>query len=216
VAALLAGTAGIASAQGNAAGVPQLSHPLGSKSTPETPAKSAKPATPATPATAATASTAKAGAVSYREINWDELVPKDWDPMKDFKGINLGMLSDADPKANEMLKKMRESWDNAPGNNAIDGQAVRLPGYLVPLEDSAAGMSEFLLVPYFGACIHTPPPPSNQIVHVKPKVAAKGFRSMDTVWISGTLKLLRSDTTMGASSYRMEATIVEPYVAKPR
>lgn len=187
-------------AQSAASGQTQLSHPLGSKSAPDTPKATAKTADKA----------------SFREITWDELVPKDWDPMKDFKGLNLGVLSDADPRAAEMLKKMREAWDNAPGNNAIDGQSVRLPGYLVPLEDGKAGMSEFLLVPYFGACIHTPPPPSNQIVHVKPKVAPKGFRSMDTVWISGTLKLLRSDTMMGASSYRMDAVTVEPYVAKAR
>jgi uncharacterized protein len=89
---------------------------------------------------------------------------------------------------------------------------VKIPGYIVPLEDGKTGMKEFLLVPYFGACIHTPPPPSNQIIHVKPQPAPKGFRSMDTVWVSGKLKTLRSDTTMGASSYRMEATLVEPYV----
>jgi uncharacterized protein len=159
---------------------------------------------------------AKPADSKFREITWDELVPKDWDPMKEFKAMNLGGLSDADPKAAAMLKRMRETWDNAPGNHLIDGQAVRLPGYLVPLEDSQAGITEFLLVPYFGACIHTPPPPSNQIVHVKPRQAPKGFKAMDTVWISGTLKLLRSDTTMGASSYRMDAVLVEPYVAKAR
>lgn len=181
---------------------PVLTSPIAPRSAPD--AKAVKPVA------------AQPGDASFREITWDDLVPKDWDPMKDFKGMSLGGLSDADPRANELLKRMREAWDNAPGNNAIDGQTVRLPGYLVPLEDGKAGMSEFLLVPYFGACIHTPPPPSNQIVHVKPQQPPKGFRSMDTVWISGTLKLLRSDTSMGTSSYRMDAVRVEPYVAKPR
>ena len=185
-------------------GLPQLSSPIGSKSAAPADAKSSKP------------TATKPGDATFREITWDELVPKNWDPMKDFKGMSLGGLSDADPKAAALLKRMREAWDNAPGNNAIDGQSVRLPGYLVPLEDGTAGMSEFLLVPYFGACIHTPPPPSNQIVHVKPQQPPKGFRSMDTVWISGTLKLLRSDTMMGSSSYRMDAVRVEPYVSKPR
>ena len=196
------GFSGPLKAQAAAGGAPPLSSPIGSKSTPEP--KAVKPVV------------AKAGDTAFREITWDELVPKDWDPLKEFKTMNLGLLSDADPKASAMLKRMRETWDNAPGNNAIDGQQVRLPGYLVPLEDGKAGMSEFLLVPYFGACIHTPPPPSNQIVHVKPQQAPKGFRSMDTVWISGTLKLLRSDTSMGASSYRMEAVLVEPYVSKAK
>jgi hypothetical protein len=35
---------------------------------------------------------------------------------------------------------------------------------------------------------------------------------MDTVWISGTLRTLRSETYMGTSSYRMDALRVEPYV----
>jgi uncharacterized protein len=172
-------------------------------------AESAKPA-----AAAPAAPVMKGG---FREINWDELIPKDWDPYKDLKDLKLAGLSDADPRAAAMLKKMREIWDNAPVNNLMDGQAVRIPGYIVPLEDTKDGLKEFLLVPYFGACIHTPPPPSNQIVHVLPRNGAKGFRSMDTVWVHGTLKTLRSDTAMGASSYRLDAVSVAPYTTeKPK
>ena len=52
----------------------------------------------------------------------------------------------------------------------------------------------------------------NQIIHVKTDKPTKGFHSMDTVWISGTLKTLRSDSYMGASGYRMDAVVVERYV----
>ena len=52
-------------------------------------------------------------------------------------------------------------------NQEIDGAHVRIPGYLLPLELENDEATEFLLVPYQGACIHTPPPPPNQIVHVK-------------------------------------------------
>lgn len=155
-----------------------------------------------------------AAAGAFREIKWDDLVPTDWDPLAQFKNINFSVLSDSDPRATEMLKRMRESWDKAPTNNEMDGVAVRIPGYLVPLDDSTAGLKEFLLVPYFGACIHTPPPPANQIIHVKFGNPPKGLRAMDTVWISGTLKALRSDSAMGASGYRMDAVAVEPYVDK--
>jgi hypothetical protein len=166
---------------------------------------------PPLPAKAAAAAPAAA-----RTINWEALVPPNWDPFKDFKGMNLQALDDGDPRAAEMLKKMRQAWDNAPTNPAIVGQVVRLPGFVVPLEDSKDGLKEFLLVPYFGACIHSPPPPANQIVHVLPKTPAKGFRSMDTVWITGTVTTLRTDSYMGASSYRIEATSVVPYEEKPR
>jgi uncharacterized protein len=164
-----------------------------------TPAKSASPA----------------AKTPYREINWDELVPKDWDPFKEMKEMNMAGLSDADPRAADMMKRMRELFDNAPVNPKMNDQSVRIPGYVVPLDDSTTGLKEFLLVPYFGACIHTPPPPANQIVHVVPRSAAK-FRSMDTVWVSGTLKAARSDTAMGASGYRLDAVVVEPYAEKPK
>ena len=189
--------AGLAGTLVHAQTTPALSHPLPSPS-------GAKPV-----------ATAAAPVANYREITWDDLVPKDWDPTKQFKDINMGMMSDSDPRAIAALKRMRETWDNAPTNNAIDGALVRIPGYIVPLEDGKTGMTEFLLVPYFGACIHTPPPPSNQIIYVKPLPAPKGFHSMDTVWVSGKLQTLRSDTVMGASSYRMDAQRVEVYVDPP-
>ncbi len=151
----------------------------------------------------------------YKTISWDELVPKDWDPMKELRGVELGGLSDADPRAMQMLKKMREVWDNAPTNPALVGQAIRIPGFVVPLEETKDGVKEFLLVPYFGACIHSPPPPANQIIHVLPKSVAKGLRSMDPVWISGTLAQLKTDSYMGAASYRVEALAVEPYKQEP-
>lgn len=58
-----------------------------------------------------------------------------------------------------------------PAANAVvddlDGRYVLLPGYVVPLEFSDSRIIEFLLVPWVGACIHKPPPPANQIVHVR-------------------------------------------------
>jgi len=170
------------------------------------------PATQASPAEPKAGShVAPAAKPAFREVTWDDLVPKDWDPLKQFKGVNLGMLNDGDPRATEMLKRMRETWDNAPSNAAMDGQSVRIPGYIVPLDDSKAGLKEFLLVPYFGACIHTPPPPSNQIIHVTSAKPIKGVRSMDPLWVSGTLHTAISDTVMGTSGYRMELDEYAPY-----
>jgi uncharacterized protein len=166
------------------------------------------------PAPGAQAAPALAGAV--RTINWEALVPANWDPFKDFKDINLQNLDDGDPKTIALMKRLREAWDNAPNNPEIVGQLVRLPGFVVPLEDSKEGLKEFLLVPYFGACIHSPPPPANQTVHVLPRIPAKGLRSMDTVWITGTVSSIRTDSYMGAAGYRIEAAAVAPYQEKRR
>jgi hypothetical protein len=151
-----------------------------------------------------------------RTITWEQLVPPDWDPFKEFKSLDFQLLDDSDPRAARMLKKMREVWDNAPTNPKIVGQQVRIPGFVVPLEDTKEGLKEFLLVPYFGACIHSPPPPANQIIHVLPRTPAKGFRSMDTVWVSGPISTARTDSYMGASGYRIEATEVAPYAERGR
>ena len=156
---------------------------------------------------------------AYTELRWDDLVPKGWDPlqgMKDKGLSSMALLNDGDPKAMEAMRQLREAWDKAPTEPQLNGTRIKLPGYLVPLEEVAAGHTEFLLVPYFGACVHTPPPPANQIVLVVPAKPAAGFRSMDTVWVSGVLKTTRSDSAMGASGYRLESAVVEPYKALPR
>lgn len=159
----------------------------------------------------------KASAAStFREAKWEELVPKGWDPTKNFKNMGqYGLMSDADPKVMQMMRELRETWDNAPTVSEMDGASIKLPGYVVPLEELNGALKEFLLVPYFGACIHTPPPPANQIVHVKVSKPVK-FRSMDTVWVSGVLKTQRQDSYMGTSGYQVEGAFVEAYVPPKR
>ncbi|MBO9650635.1 MAG: DUF3299 domain-containing protein [Variovorax sp.] len=145
-----------------------------------------------------------------RVISWEELIPKDWDPMKELKGVDLSKLDDSDPRANELLMKLQDVSNNAPTNKAMNGVEVKIPGFIVPLEENKGEVTEFLLVPYFGACIHTPPPPANQILHVLPKQGAK-FRAMDTVWVTGKLQTLRNDSMMGVSGYHMTADSVTKY-----
>ena len=154
--------------------------------------------------------------IVYRNADWEELVPKDWDPIKKFRDANFSAMQDSDPRAMELLREMRETWDNAPTNNALDKQAIRIPGYVVPIDETKSGMREFLLVPYFGACIHTPPPPANQIIDIKLREPSKDVRMMEPVWVSGRITTLRSTTAMGASGYSMEAVLVEPYVEKEK
>jgi hypothetical protein len=190
------------------AGVPQTKPALGSTTTAPAPAAT----TTAPPAATARKAPAPGPVVGgFTTINWDVLVPADWDPFKDFKGVNMATLNDGDPRAQAMLKQMREAWDNAPTNTSLVGQKVRIPGFVVPLEGSNDGLTEFLLVPYFGACVHSPPPPANQVIYVQPQKPAQNVRSMDAVWITGVLKTEKTDSYMGAASYRIEAQSVMPY-----
>lgn len=151
----------------------------------------------------------------YRELKWDELISPSWNPEAIIKSMNLDMMLDGDPRANAALERLRQEWDNAPGNPALDGAEVRIPGFVVPLEREGNALREFLLVPYFGACIHVPPPPANQIVHVVAAKPIPNTATMDAVWVSGKLALFPTATQMGRSSYRLQATLVEPYTKKP-
>ena len=158
----------------------------------------------------------QAADLAPKETTWEELMPKDWDPMKGLGVGDAGLVAEGSVKERNLMRQMREIWDNAPTNPKMDGARVRLPGYVVPLEEVKGELKEFLLVPYFGACIHSPPPPANQIVHVRASTPLKGWRTMDAVWVNGTLKATRSDSAMGASGYSIADPVVERYVAKPR
>lgn len=156
-----------------------------------------------------------ARAADYAEIKWEELVPEDWNPADSFRDLqHLAGLPDSDDRVQELYDRMRKVWDEAPTVPTLKGRTVKIPGFIVPLERSANGLSEFLLVPYFGACIHTPPPPANQIIHVRSKTPLKGFESMSAVWVSGTLGLERTGSDMGASGYSLQAARVVKYTGK--
>jgi hypothetical protein len=154
---------------------------------------------------------APAKAAGIKEINWDALMPTNWNPMKSMEAINLGAMNDGDPRAQKALEQMREAWNNAPVSSALNGTRVRIAGFVVPLEGQRGEVSEFLLVPYFGACIHTPPPPPNQIIHVNPAQPLKSEAASEAVWVSGILETVRSETGMGNASYRMRGVTVTPY-----
>jgi hypothetical protein len=149
---------------------------------------------------------------AYKQTEWDALVPKGWDPTQDLKVLlGSGKLKDSDPRAMEALEKMKVLWDSAPTEPSLAGARIRLPGFAIPLEIKGGKVTEFLLVPYFGACIHSPPPPANQIVHAISAKALKGMRSMDAIWVNGTLSLHRADTPWGKAGYRLAVDKVEPY-----
>jgi len=147
-----------------------------------------------------------------RTLTWEELVPKNWDPMAMFRDKPTALIREGSAAERELMREMREVWDKAPTRDDLKGQRVRLPGYVVPLDMVGDKLQDFLLVPYFGACIHSPPPPANQIVHITLK-KPQTLRTMDVVWVTGVLGIERQDTGMGVSGYAINADVVEPYKA---
>jgi hypothetical protein len=66
-------------------------------------------------------------------------------------------------------------------------------------------------VPYFGACIHVPPPPPNQIVYVRMNKGIALDSIYEAYWITGRMKVSRKATRLGASAYQLDASKVEIY-----
>lgn len=97
----------------------------------------------------------------------------------------------------------------APVVEELDGQRVKIGGYVVPLDFDATKVKEFLLVPFVGACIHVPPPPANQIVYVKSEAGFDVKGSFDPVWVTGKLKATQTFTGLAETGYSLDAEAVE-------
>lgn len=158
---------------------------------------------------------------AYKTISWDDLIDEKWAKSMQAEMMaigRLGFLKDGTEAADRAMAKLRQRWDDAPVVTQFNGQRIRIPGYVVPLDASRDSRRPFLLVPYFGACIHTPPPPANQIILVDPKPDSRIKsvpESMSTVWIEGVLEVGRTTTSQGVTGYVLRADSVRPYTGQP-
>ena len=151
-----------------------------------------------------------------RALGWEDLVPPDFvppvDPTIDMTTAELDKLFDGSDESNRRLAEIDEALSYAPVNESLDGELVTLPGYVVPLEfDGQTRLEEFLLVPYFGACIHTPPPPANQIVMSRLEETTEIENTWEPVQLRGVLRTETSTTALAETGYTMDVIAIEPY-----
>ncbi|TRY33743.1 DUF3299 domain-containing protein [Aliiglaciecola sp. M165] len=166
---------------------------------------------------------ARASNVEFKEIEWIELMPEEdlavlldppdfllniEDGSEDDNLDTLAQKSEMDAKAkrfNEVLKSERVIAE-------FDGRKVRIPGFIVPLStNEKREVVEFFIVPYFGACLHLPPPPPNQIIFGK---WSKGIEVRDLsnpMWFEGEIYIETVSTDLGTSAYGLRLANVEPY-----
>ncbi|MBN7796080.1 DUF3299 domain-containing protein [Parahaliea mediterranea] len=96
--------------------------------------------------------------------------------------------------------------------STFDGQAIRLPGFIVPLEfGEEQRVTKFFLVPYFGACIHMPPPPPNQIVYAEYDEGFQLQSVYEPFWLSGQLSTTTTENELATAAYAIAVERVEPY-----
>lgn len=161
-------------------------------------------------------------AKQYRAVEWTDLLPKEdldalLNPPEYLNDITDGSLEDS---LSSQLQAIATA-DSDPYQQALrstrivdsfNGQAIRIPGFIVPLEfDEAENVTHFFLVPYFGACMHLPPPPPNQIIF---GVVAQGFKLnslTDAFWIEGTLRATQVENETALAAYAMDIDKIEIY-----
>jgi len=94
----------------------------------------------------------------------------------------------------------------------LDGEEVRIPGYVVLLDfETRQRHREFLFVPYMGACIHTPPPPPNQLIFIRADPAVRIDDIWVPYWLEGTLNTEKTENDLGDTAYSLRMSSIEPY-----
>lgn len=154
----------------------------------------------------------------YQAMTWASLeLPGQGtgDIMRKYQPL-LDKISDDDTAAgDQLMEKMQAEFNAAPINPALNGKKIKLPGFVSPLEvDEQTGqVKEFLLVPYFGACIHVPPPPLNQIILVRPtagkSITMEQIYEPVTVW--GVITTEAANTKLAQAGYQIKEARLEPF-----
>ena len=171
---------------------------------------------------------------TYKSLKWVDLIPEaDLDALLNpppsilaipdgsaedamaFEALANGM-TDAITQSKQPMTEQEKAYFDALTSTNINAdyneQNIRIAGFVVPVEYSDDLMiSEFFLVPYFGACIHVPPPPPNQIIYVRYEKGLKLDVLYDPFWIEGKLSLEITENNLALSAYSMSADDIKPY-----
>lgn len=135
------------------------------------------------------------------QLDWIDLIPKS--ERNQFNAQGMPVQNHSGSAAKQSLAgKVRQD---------LNGSSVKIPGFVIPLEGDANKVTEFLLVPYFGACIHVPPPPPNQIVYVKLPKGAPVQQLWDVIYVVGKLKTVTMSHDLAETGYMLEGTSIEEY-----
>jgi len=160
----------------------------------------------------------QAASDEYRELDWKELAP---DTTAEEKIIakyqpQIDKIPEGGKGAQPIYDKMIAEFNALPANPKLDGQKIKIPGYVTILEQEKGLVSEFLLVPYFGACIHVPPPPLNNTLLIKPKKDKRIHidDAYSPVWIKGIIHTKNTKTDLATAGYLIENADVELFDSK--
>ncbi len=136
-----------------------------------------------------------------------------------FKGASEQAISESivSSKVTEADWSQLQVLDVTTGNipnslRPLNGLNIKIPGFIIPLEDNQDFVDEFLFVPSPMACIHVPPPPPNQIIHVKMASGKKAKMSYGPVWLVGKFVISANSGKRIKTSFEMLGSYTKPYM----
>jgi hypothetical protein len=136
------------------------------------------------------------------DLNWPDLIPADGTALPEMlSGIVPHGAADTAAQT-EVTPGVRNDWD---------GKIVRIPGFVVPLDYQGTGVTQFILVPYVGACIHVPPPPANQLIFVTTEKPYESSGLFEAVTVTGMFGTAATSTQLADIGYALSADRIEPY-----
>ena len=159
----------------------------------------------------------------YKTVEWIDLLPKDdlealLNPPEYITNIEENSTEDVisnqlrGDTSNARADRYQQALNSSRIVSKMDGSAIRIPGFIVPLEfDDMQTITQFFLVPWFGACIHLPPPPPNQIILTNYPKGLKLESLYEPFWISGVLKTSLVENELASAAYVLEMNAYEPY-----
>jgi hypothetical protein len=148
-----------------------------------------------------------------REIGWEELLPEgEEERLAQLYQQQMALLYSGGPIAEGSAADQMIQIGTFNTVKELDELKVRIPGYTVPFEFGAnAEITEFLLVPYYGACLHAPPPPPNQTVFAMTEDPIRLRDLAQAVWIEGTLFTQTQESELADAAYTIRVDRVEVY-----
>ena len=150
-------------------------------------------------------------AAEFRELYWEDLVPEGWQPTPAIP-MTPAIREQLEARGFELEDEpLMPEQPEAPVVEALHNQKLKVPGFIIPIKYDDESVSEFLLVPYMGACIHVPPPPENQMVYVKLKTPMSSGQLWEPVWASGLMQTTKSDTEYATAGYTMVDAVTSAY-----
>jgi len=147
-----------------------------------------------------------------RDMQWSEFSPRGWKPALTLDKARVSGWKDDDPRAVKLMADLQKDWQKAPAVTALPDGLIRIYGYPAMPEGEARTTKKIILAPYYGSCVHSPPPPANQLIFVDLKTEIPATMYQFPIWVTGRIAAKSKSINRVRAAYSMDDAKWEPYL----